>query len=264
MFFLINSASAKVVGVTMDYRTNENGKNESGDTFANKTPFYALRDNYISSFQKACKEYGITVIGLPLDKTMIENYAELMDGLVFTGNYYDINPKTYGQKKLNNTVQINDYKNNFEMKLFKKFYKTKKPIFGICGGHQMMNVALGGELYQDIPSQVKQSKIKHSSDGKQCSHDIQILEKNKIFNAAFSKAKNDKKRNVCVNSVHHQAISKIASDLEIAAVAPDGVIEGYEAKNHPFLVGVQWHPEYELSAFDTTLIKEFCKSVAGN
>lgn len=257
LFLLAESASAAIVGVTIDYRKNSDGENKFTDT-----SFYALRDNYISSFQKTCKKYGVTVVPIPLDKSMVKDYSAMFDGIVFSGNYYDINPKLYGQKPLNNTVKLDEtYKNDFETALFKSFYKTKKPIFGICGGYQMMNVALGGELYQDLPSQVADSKINHSASGKKCAHQINLLEKEGVFANALLKSKADEK-NLCVNSTHHQAISKISKELEVTALASDGVIEAYTAKNYPFLIGVQWHPEYELTKFDTALIDEFCSAVA--
>jgi putative glutamine amidotransferase len=97
----------------------------------------------------------VTLVILPIDKAEVKNYASLIDGLVITGNYFDVNPRLYGQKILNDTVKIDDHKSDFEMALFEEFYKTKKPVFGICGGYQMMNVALGGELYQDIKTQAR-------------------------------------------------------------------------------------------------------------
>ncbi len=255
IFLLAENSFAKIVGITIDHRENSNGENQ----FAN-TSFYALRDNYISSFQKSCKKYGIVVVPIPLDKTMIQSYVTTFDGIVFSGNSFDINPKLYGQKPLNSSVKFEEtHKNDFELELFKNFYKTKKPIFGICGGYQMINVALGGELYQDIPSQIKTSEINHASGGKECVHKINLLEKEGVFVDALYKSK---EKNLCVNSSHHQSISKISKELQIAASAPDGVIEAYQAKNHPFLIGVQWHPEYELTKFDTKLIDEFCNSVA--
>jgi putative glutamine amidotransferase len=257
LLVLAKNSYAKIVGVTLDHRENPNGENK----FAS-TSFYGIRDNYISSFQKSCKKYGIVVLPIPLDQTMIPGYVETFDGLVFSGNYFDINPKLYGQKLLNSTVKIEETrKSDFEMKLFRSFYKTKKPIFGICGGYQMINVALGGELYQDIPSQVKDSNLNHSMSGKECAHKINILEKDGIFAKALLESKESEK-NLCVNSSHHQSISAVAKELEIVATSPDGIIEGYKAKNHPFLIGVQWHPEYELTKFDTKLIDEFCSSVA--
>lgn len=257
LLLLVKPSYAKMVGVTIDYRKNASGENKFADT-----SFYALRDNYISSFQKSCKKYGVVVVPVPLDQTMIKSYVETFDGIVFSGNYYDINPKLYGQKPLNDTVKIDEnYKNNFESKLFKNFYETKKPIFAICGGYQMINVVLGGELYQDIASQITDSNINHTSSGKKCAHKINILEKEGVFAKALRNSKENEKE-LCVNSTHHQSISNIAKELEITATAPDGVIEGYKAKDHPFLIGVQWHPEYELTKFDTKLIDEFCSFVA--
>ena len=252
--FLYSDANAKLVGITSDYRRNTDGKND----FA-KTSFYALRDNYVSSLQKICKKYDVTVVIVPLDKSMIDAYSKSFDGLVFSGNYYDVNPKLYGEKILNDSVKIDDYKNDFESALFKKFYQTKKPIFGICGGYHMINVALKGKLYQDIPTQVK-TNINHSFDGNKCGHDLEILAGNNIFATALANSKQNENK-LCVNSTHHQAISQISSQLNVTAVASDGIIEGFEAKNHPFLIGVQWHPEYQLTKFDTALIEEFCKAI---
>lgn len=256
IIFSSNAFASKLIGITTDYRANADEKND----FA-KTSFYALRDNYVTSFQKTCKKYDVTVMIVPMDKSMIGSYSTMLDGLVITGNYYDINPKLYHQKPLNSEVKIDSHKSDFEMALFKEFYKTKKPIFGICGGYQMINVALGGELYQDIPTQVSESKINHRVDGRNCAHEINIVEKDGPFITAMNLAKKHEK-NICVNSVHHQAISKLAKSLELTALAPDNIIEAYKEKTHPFLIGMQWHPEYELSKFDTALIDEYCQAVA--
>jgi len=254
--FCSNAFATKLVGITTDYRANADGKND----FA-KTSFYALRDNYVSSFQKTCKKYDVTLMIVPLDKSMVKSYAKLLDGLVFSGNYYDIDPKFYNQKVLNSEVKIDGNKSEFEMLLFKEFYKTKKPLFAICGGYQMINVVLGGELYQDLPAQVKESKISHRMDGRTCAHEINIVEKEGHFFDAMNLAKKYEKK-ICVNSVHHQAISKLAPSLETTATAPDEIIEGYKDKTHPFLIGMQWHPEYQLTKFDTAMIDEFCRAVA--
>ena len=217
LFLLAENSYTKVVGVTIDYRKNSNAENKFAET-----SFYALRDNYVSSFQKSCKKYGVVVVLIPLDHTMIKSYIETFDGIVFSGNYYDISPKLYRQKTLNNTVKIDEtYKNDFESVLFNNFYKTKKPIFGICGGYQMINVALGGKLYQDIPSQIKDSNINHSSSGKKCAHKINILVKKGVFAKALIESKENEKE-LCVNSTHHQSISDIAEKLEITALATDG------------------------------------------
>lgn len=256
-FFLSFRVNAKTIGITIDYRKNTNQEHQF-----TKTSFYAIRDNYISSFQGVCKKYGVTILPIPLDVSMVDEYVKMFDGMVFSGNYYDVDPALYGQKPLNASVKLDDKKKNeFEMALFKSFYKTKKPIFGICGGYQTINVALGGELYQDIPTQIKESKINHASGGETCSHGLNILEKSGALNYATSKM--DASDKICVNSSHHQAISRIAPELEVTAMAPDNVIEAYKAKNHPFLIGVQWHPEYELSAFDTAIMERFCKEVGG-
>ena len=85
LFLSAENSYAKIVGVTIDYRKNSNAENKFAET-----SFYALRDNYISSFQKSCKKYGVVVVPIPLDQTMIKSYVETFDGIVFSGNYYEI------------------------------------------------------------------------------------------------------------------------------------------------------------------------------
>jgi putative glutamine amidotransferase len=118
-------------------------------------------------------------------------------------------------------------RSDFEISLLKEMIRHKKPVFGICYGMQLINVALGGTLYQDIESQLS-SDINHRKGY----HKIVIQENRFIQEGEFS-----------VNSTHHQAIKELGAGLVDFVFSPDKLIEAFYRKDYPFLVGVQWHPE---------------------
>ena len=123
-----------------------------------------------------------------------------------------------------------------ELKLFDAFYRAGKPIFGICRGIQLMNVYLGGTLHQDI---VDISISKHSDFKNRAgfTHKITLTPGTKLHGILGVDDCN-------VNSMHHQAAAKIAPGLAVSAVSADGIVEGLEKQDHPFFLGVQWHPEH--------------------
>ena len=128
-----------------------------------------------------------------------------------------------------------------ELALLKLVMEAQKPILGICRGIQLINVGLGGSLYQDIPSQVKSDfPLAHRQTHayKIPSHHVNVKEGSflsRITGGCLS---------LEVNSMHHQAIKQTAPGLEACAWASDGIIEAIEMPDYPFLLGVQWHPEY--------------------
>jgi putative glutamine amidotransferase len=179
------------------------------------------------------------------DQSFIEESIARSDGLLLTGGD-DVNPELYSKKlapALRKTVDPEaPARDLFELMLIDTALKQRKPIFAICRGHQLLNVALGGTLVVDISSQVP-GALKHSqSDRKyEVVHDVQV-----VPGSLLEKSTGSSK--LGVNSTHHQAIGKIAKPLRPNAVSKDGIIEGVELEPaagalSPFLLAVQFHPE---------------------
>jgi len=212
-----------------------------------KFPWYAIRINYINSIVSS---NGLPLM-LPSKPELADYYFNLIDGVLITGGDFDIDPKIYGEKKHKSVVHIDKQRTNFEIKMAKLALKKNKPILGICGGQQLLNVALNGSLIQDI----NKTNIKHeqSQPRNKSSHKVQINLKSKLYKIV-------KKKEFKVNSAHHQAIKKIGKNLNINAIAEDGIIEGIELNNHKFFLGIQWHPEFFISNYDKKIFKAFIKA----
>ena len=227
-----------LIGITLD---SENKKTYS------KFPWYALRENYLSSLSE------LNAVPIPIlhEKKLINNFSKLLDGLIITGGDFDIDPKIYNQKK-KGSKNIKSKRTSFEINIFNKFLEINKPILGICGGAQLINVATGGNLIQDLKKVIINHEQVNSRN--ETSHKITIRKKTKLYDIC-------KKRIIKVNSAHHQAIKKLGKDLEISAVASDGVIEGIEHKTHKWCIGLQWHPEFLITEEDLKIFKNFINSV---
>ncbi len=241
-----------IIGIIPDFK---NGDENSYST----RPHYAIRKNYLemlSAFQ------AVPII-IPYQKDLIQDYIKMLDGLLVIGGFFDINPKKYGEEILCNNLVLNETREEFEFEFVKNFLQTKLPILGICNGMQLMNVIYGGNLIQDIllenQTQNKnyinheQSKIKGKEDSSIGYHKVKIVE-NSILQKIV------KKSEIMTNSSHHQAIKNVAKSLEISAYAEDGIIEAIEDKNHKFCVGVQWHPEFNVSEADELIFQSFINS----
>ena len=172
----------------------------------------------------------------------LEDYAAAMDGFVFTGGA-DIEPKYYGEEIKETCGKIFPMRDTFEARMFEKITKTKKPILAICRGMQVINVFLGGTLYQDIETEYE-TALTHRQPAPNTEpwHDIFILRESKL-SALIGKAR------MTGNSFHHQAIKTLAKGLTRTAAAEDGIIEAYVSDDYPYLAAYQWHPE-RLCAFD--------------
>ena len=161
--------------------------------------------------------------------------VDLYDGLLLPGGP-DVDPLYFNEQphmQIGITLSVKD---EFEIALIKETIKQKKPIFGICRGLQILNVALGGSLYQDLPSQYENLQVQHSQQtlGHFPTHDVFITKDTKLAQLFSEK--------VTVNSRHHQAIKKLSTQLIASAKASDGVIEAIESKELN-VFAVQWHPE---------------------
>jgi putative glutamine amidotransferase len=166
----------------------------------------------------------------------IEMYLNVIDGIIFTGGE-DVSAHYFGEEPVKEITEVSRDRDMTEMALFEKAYEKGIPIFGICRGMQLINIALGGNIYQDIYTQVP------GVHGHSCEislqegyHSINIT-RNSIVYEIFGKEK------LLVNSLHHQALKNLGKDLKITAKAPDGIIEAIESTNEKFILGLQFHPE---------------------
>lgn len=180
---------------------------------------------------------GIPII-LPVMRE--ESYADdiflKMDGMLLTGGV-DVDPTVYGENPLNTLGNVSPFRDRQEIRLIKNAIKGDMPILAICRGIQVLNVAAGGTLYQDIPTQLKDS-VMHEQNDIPSSHGIHSIDivKNSRLATILGKSK------IMVNSFHHQSVKDTADGFTICAKAPDGVIEAIESVKG-FMLGVQWHPE---------------------
>jgi len=168
----------------------------------------------------------------------LSDYAKNLDGLVLQGGA-DLNPAAYGEKPMRPEWAGDRTRDMYEMEFLHEFLESGKPVFGICRGAQLINVALGGSLYQDIASQVPES-IAHVADAyDRHVHDI-VLEEGGLLEKRLGKTLSRK-----VISVHHQGIRTLGHGLIVEARAVgDGMIEAIRGTGHNFLLGLQWHPEF--------------------
>lgn len=161
-------------------------------------------------------------------------YAELLHGLLIPGSPTDVDPACYGEEPHARLGPVNPLRTDFEIQMVGLALKRHLPVFGICGGAQVLNVALGGSLYQDIPSQVAKA-YKHSGAPDRA-HTVDIVPGTRL--AAILD-----RQEMRVNSLHHQAVKVPGQGMVVSASSRDGVIEAVEISSFPFVMGVQWHPE---------------------
>lgn len=213
----------------------------TGDSLV--TPSAITNLNYADMAPQMLKNALIKVGGLPIilpfpdDLKVASELAaaavQTFDGLVLPGGP-DVDPTLYGEEPINASGRVTYPKDIFELALIKQNLQAHKPILGICRGLQILNVALGGTLYQDLTTQNQQATIKHTqaSPGQYPSHHVTITPNSHLEQLLGQQ--------VYVNSRHHQAVKQVAPSLKVVATALDGVVEAVEGDN---ILAVQWHPE---------------------
>jgi len=161
------------------------------------------------------------------------------DGLLLSGGE-DVDPAYYGQTPTEKCGEIARDRDHAELKMLEAFFATGKPILGICRGHQLMNVHFGGTLHQDIKeiSGCDHDDWKRKDTG---NHRVTICPGTRLSGIIG-------KKEITTNSLHHQAVDRVAPVLIAGAVAEDGINEAVEHPGHKFCIGVQWHPEH-MSSF---------------
>ena len=190
----------------------------------------------------------------------LKQYAEAMDGLVLQGGN-DVAPQTYGEEPLRPEWAGDPVRDRYEIELIRAFVDAGKPVFGICRGHQLLNVAFGGTLLQDIPTQ-RPGALMHINRGhyERNQHTVQIEPGSRLADLYPGMTE------ATINSIHHQAIKDLAPDFAVEArCAQDGIVEAVRWRGPSFVVGVQWHPEFhppgDASVFnDTPLLNDFLQT----
>lgn len=210
-----------------------------------------VNNDYIVSVVKAG---GIPVI-IPVieDEELIEEQIKDVDGIIISGGY-DVNPLSYGDEPHAKLGFIYPKRDKFDICAVKAAYKLGKPILGICRGNQILNVAFGGTLYQDI-SLIDGAYIKHTQESQPGSigHSVHVKKETKLYDIF--------KEDIVTNSFHHQAVKDIAKGFSVSALSKDGVIEAIEKDGEDFIMGIQWHPEMMTAAGDKNMLKIFEKLV---
>ncbi len=218
-----------------------------------KKPIIALTPTYREDFWVGNSTKYLNAVeqsgGLPIimnltsDPEVIAQYAELADGFIFTGGD-DIDPCYFGEtvhEGFGDFIRIRDI---FELPLANQVIKTKKPMLGICRGIQLINVAYGGDLYQDIPIEFsKKTPHRQNPPYSVPTHPVEIVENTMLYDIIG-------KKDYATNSMHHQSVKRVAKDWVASAYASDGTIEAIELPNYPFALGLQWHPEHMFETDD--------------
>ena len=195
-----------------------------------------VRDNYTRSVFRAG---GLPII-LPMsshEPVVLDEYLTNLDGLLFTGGE-DVDPKHYGEDVRAVCEKIDPDRDDFELGLARRALERGIPTFGICRGIQLMNVACGGTLFQDLTERPG-TKPEHRTKGEeraQLRHGVRILPDTRLREIVGSEE-------VKVTSTHHQIINRLGNDLRVSGLGDDGTIEAIEHPDHPFFLAVQWHPE---------------------
>jgi len=219
-----------VIGVTPDFNAGDR------EDMGGREPTYFLRARYI----RAIEELGGIPLILPLvaDTAARRLLLDRVDGLLLTGSGPDLPPRFYGERRRYKFPLVSARRADFELELVRQARTRDLPLLGICGGMQTVNVACGGSLFQDIPSQV-QNALDHRQKTKavHVSHPVAVTPKS-LLKTIVNKA------TLMVNSSHHQSVKTVAPSLTASAAAPDGIVEAIESPAHRFLLAIQWHPEF--------------------
>ena len=240
---MTGSPTRPLIGITLD-------SEESGG-YSN-LPWYALRENYSQSITRA----GGLPVALPHDPGQAEAYLDHIDGVVITGGAFDVDPAIFGAKQRHPTVTTKDRRTAFELAITRGAVSRDTPVLGICGGQQLLHVVLGGGLVQHIPDEIEGALAHEQPNPRnQPGHSVAITKGTLLHKIV-------KTDELQVNSAHHQAALGAPQGVVINAVAPDGVIEGIEAPGQRFCLGVQWHPEYGVSAGDGAIFEAFVAAAA--
>ena len=218
-----------------------------------KYPWYALRQNYADAIVAA----GGLPVALPHDAALAAEYLDRIDALVVTGGAFDVDPSLYGDGDRHATVTLKEGRTAAEMALTQGALARDLPVLGICGGEQLLAVALGGTLVQHIPDSVAQA-LEHEQPNPrhEPGHAVAVVPGTLLHRIVGA-------TEMRVNSAHHQAVRAPGPHAVVNATAPDTVIEGLEDARYRFCLGVQWHPEFFIDPGDRRIFDAFIAACRG-
>jgi putative glutamine amidotransferase len=230
--------SRPVIGITVDCE-------EPGGY--SRFPWMALRENYCTAVARAG---GLPVL-LPHGQNGVGEYLRMIDGLIVSGGNFDVDPALFGATFRHASVKTKQARTAFEFAITEAALTADLPVLGICGGQQLLHVVLGGTLIQHIPEEIPGALAHEQPNPRnEPGHKVMVRE-GTLLRRIVGVAE------MAVNSAHHQAARSAPEGVIVNAVAPDGVIEGIEAPARRFCLGVQWHPEFEISEGDTRIFAAF-------
>lgn len=210
----------------------------------------------LPGYMEGILEAGGFPVMLPLtqDSGVIGQILESVDGLLLTGGQ-DVSPEFYGEERLDCCKECSPERDRMEDLLLKGALQKDLPVLGICRGIQFLNAALGGTLYQDIPSQYK-TGVTHCQRPPYDvpAHEVELTEGGPLHRLLGCVR-------LPVNSYHHQAVKKLAPPLKVMAVSEDGLTEGVYMPDRRFVWAVQWHPEFSWRSDENSrkILKEFVR-----
>ncbi len=181
---------------------------------------------------------GIPIVLIPIPGDQIDHVLDHIDGLLLTGGG-DVNPAAYGAEPHETLYGVDDERDAFEFELVRRAYARKLPTMAVCRGLQVVNVALGGSLVQDLPSHQGAEGHDVTGEGAYEPHSEAMIDPGCRIAAAIGEGLHH------INSIHHQAVDRLGNDLRVVGAAPDGTIEAIEHADTSWpLIAVQWHPEF--------------------
>lgn len=198
---------------------------------------YELKRTYVDAVLGAG---GLPILVPFLTEEQDDDYLGLIEGLVLSGGGFDVPPALYGEKPRPVCGPLIPERTETELRLVRSALARRVPVLGVCGGMQLLNVALGGSLFQDLHADAGIEGHQQPPPKDVPSHDVEVAAGTRLAMLVGA-------GRLRVNSTHHQAVKSVAPDLVVSARAMDGVVEGIELPGHPFAIGVQWHPEAALS-----------------
>lgn len=223
----------------------------------------AVSKSAISNFENyknAIEEHEGEVCFLVRNEQSIVDFVDGIDALLLPGGG-DIHPDNFKQEWHPNIKYVDEKRDDLELSIFEEADKKGIPILGICRGIQIMNVAMGGDLYQDIETEYPKDALTHPAVKKKDSkHTIEIESETILYSLVDENV-------IEVNSAHHQALNDIGEGFDVIARSNDGIVEAIENQSKPFMIGVQYHPERmvsspEFSEHRGKLFKAFIKEAS--